>query len=376
MSDRSSAEYVDWSQFTGRPAVPLELGAARELTRGKRVLITGAGGSIGSALAKVMALLDASELILLDAAELGLHQLSCDLQATTSPPASLRLVVGSVCDFALVSELFRRHQPHIVFHAAACKHVPLMEANPFTAASVNILGTEIVTHAASAFGAEQCILLSTDKAVEPASVMGATKRIAELISLTSAGSTRHKVLRMGNVLGSSGSVAPLFLDEISRGGPLTVAHPAATRYFLSTREAVQRLLATMTGETGSGLFVPNMGEPHRIIDLAQFLIAKEGKAAVDVKVIFTGLRAGDKLSERLTSAHERLEPSTAHGLHRVATSELLPAHLAKRLNEMASAISTRHLGRLIEAIQSVVPNFHVGQLLRQEVDATSARVSL
>ncbi len=236
---------VDWSLFTGRSAGSLDLHAARESLAGKRVLLTGAGGFIGSALSKELAKADPAELILLDAGELGLYDLDYNLQRA-GVAFRRRLVVGSVRDSALIDQIFRQHRPQVVFHAAACKHVPLMEANPFTAASTNILGTQLIVEAAAVTCAEQCILLSTDKAVDPDSIMGATKRVAEMILLAQCSPTRMKALRLGNVLGSSGSVVPLFLDQISRGGPVTVTDPRATRYFLTVREAVRHLLATLS----------------------------------------------------------------------------------------------------------------------------------
>lgn len=369
MSDFHDGDYEDWSLFTGRPAKPLDRDAVRASVAGKRILVTGAGGFIGSAFTRALAKADPAELVLLDVGEQGLHQLNCDLQrADVRLPTPL--VVGSVRDPALIIEVFNRHQPQVVVHAAACKHVPLMERNPFTAASTNVLGTQLIAETAMASGAEQCLLLSTDKAVDPGSIMGATKRIAELILLAQRTATQMKALRLGNVLGSSGSVVPLFLDQISRGGPVTVTDPEATRYFLSVNEAVQHLLSALAIAASPSLLVPDVGEPHGIYDLAKFLIAKCSRIPSGVEIVFTGLRSGDKLVERMSSPREHLAPRAEIGLHMVQTSIPPLVEVSRCLDEVEAAVSKRDLNDLLRAIQIVVPEYRPRELLRHYLDET------
>ena len=361
---------ADWSHFTGELSPPFDLESVRGRLQGKRILVTGAGGSIGSALTNALAALGPSDLILLDISELGLYQLDREL-GPTHPGVRLHLVVGSILDVPLLEEIFTTHRPHIVFHAAACKHVPLMELNPFSAATTNILGTQRILQAASAAAAEQCILLSTDKAVDPSSIMGATKRIAELIVLSQPGTPQSKALRLGNVLGSSGSVAPLFAAQISRGGPVTVAHPEATRFFLSAQSAVQHLLATLNVDTSPAILVAQPGAPQRIYDLAQFLIRRAAPEARNTEIVFTGLRPGDKLSEQMTSAHELLSPAGPNGLSIVRSATPLPPSLPRALEQISDAVTRRDLKPLLDAIQLAVPEYHPGALIQRQLSPIS-----
>ncbi len=368
LSDVREFEDDDWTLFTGRSPGLLDLHAVRENIAGKRVLVTGAGGFIGSALSRELAKADPAELILLDVGELGLHQLDYDLQRA-GVRLRKRLVVGGVRDSALIDQIFRQYRPQVVFHAAACKHVPLMEANPFTAASTNILGTQLIVETAVAAGAEQCILLSTDKAVDPDSIMGATKRVAELILLGKCSPTKMKALRLGNVLGSSGSVVPLFLDQISRGGPVTVTDSRVTRYFLPVREAVQHLLATLAIPLSPAILVPDMGEAHSICDLARFLIARNSHNTTHVEITFTGLRPGDKVAERMISTREHLAAPAIKGLYKVQTSTIPSAQLSKCLEKIQAAVSKRDLAPLLNAIQEIVPEYRPSNLLKHDLAA-------
>ena len=356
----------DWRLFTGRADPHIDLDAVRSAVGGKRILITGAGGYIGSALARALVSLAPAELVLLDLAELGLHQLEYDLSSDGSRPKA-SLIVGSVLDTTLLQELFDRHRPEIIFHAAACKHVPLMETNPFAAASTNVLGTETVLRIAALNGAEQCIVLSTDKAVDPASIMGATKHIAERIVRIHTGPTEAKALRLGNVLGSSGSVAPLFLSQIAHGGPVTVTHPDATRFFLDIEQATQYLLATLITEAPSCVLVPDMGQPYRIQDLAKFLVRQQAPAGNDIEITSIGLRPGDKLGERMISHEETLDAANPHGLSIVRSPAFSRSDLARSLKDLQQAVNTRDRNLLLNAIQALVPSYRMSDLMLREL---------
>src|ERR1700685_3334411 len=244
------------------------------MNRGGSVLITGAGGCIGSALAERIAKSDARNLILLDHAEHELHEITLALFAINGCAPHVA-VLGDICDAALLAEVFKEHRPDVIYHAAAFKHVPMMEANPLAAIRNNVIGTMTLAFAARNCEAAQLVMISTDKAVNPRSVMGVSKRIAELVLLRWNGiKTQMKAVRLGNVLGSRGSVAPLFRQQIARGGPVTVTHPEVSRYFLTQREVVDLILATVDLE--GGVFVPEDSDPVKILDLARGMIRNAG----------------------------------------------------------------------------------------------------
>lgn len=296
-----------WGGFLEERMPPLRSSELREL-EGKHLLITGAGGYLGSAVARYLAGSLAGnrdgKLILLDSAEYGLYRLNEDLLArNTAMPYTLR--VGSVTNAAFVRKLFSSYRPDIVIHAAAHKHVPLMEDNIVAAAESNTIGTWILGQQAAQAGTERFLLLSTDKAVNPISVMGYTKQLAEGIVCDAREASRDTsfgALRLPNVLGSTGSVAPLFAREIARGLPLTVTDPRATRFFLSRQDAVRAIVRAVTIIPRAGLLLPSVGEPHRIDDLARYMLNRA--AASPEYITYTGLRAADKLHEVMLSADE------------------------------------------------------------------------
>jgi FlaA1/EpsC-like NDP-sugar epimerase len=270
-------------------------------------------------------------------------------------------LLGSVSHAAVLAEIFHRYRPQIVFHAAAFKHVPLMERNPFSAVENNAIGTHLLVQAAARHEAEQLILLSTDKAADPISIMGASKRIAELILLAPrSAATRMKAVRLGNVLGSEGSIVPLFREQMLAGQPVTVTHPEVRRYFLTTAEAVALLLHAVPAPIAQGILVPELGEPMPVIALAQHLAAN-GKAPI----VFTELRTGDKMCEALLSALESYASDEEQPL-RPVRSPFLPAMvLDEILQQLELACRERSRERLLAAVLRAVPEYRPSALIRE-----------
>ena len=297
----SDLREVDILDVLRRDPVELDLPAIKNKIKGKRVLVTGAGGSIGSEMCRQIALFKPEELILLELCEFNLYQIDRELKAKF-PELKICPYIADIKNEARLDHIFAEHKPQIVFHAAAYKHVPIMELNPLEAVLNNVKGTYQIACAADKHGCEEFIQISTDKAVKPSSIMGATKRVAEKFvqSLNTISSTRFISVRFGNVLGSSGSVLPLFREQIIKGGPVTVTHPDMTRYFMLIPEAAQLVLEAATIGEGGEIFILNMGEPVKIVDLANQLIRLMGKRpGSDVQIVFTGLRPGEKMHEQL-----------------------------------------------------------------------------
>jgi FlaA1/EpsC-like NDP-sugar epimerase len=366
----SSSTAGEWQSFLQRAPLTIDRAEATASIAGKRILVTGAGGWIGSSLATAIAGLAPQHLALLEASERGLYELDMAMQEMPQPNGHTSLL-GSVTDSDLLDEIFARYQPQIVYHAAAFKHVPLIEQNPFAAVENNVAGTHRLVEAAIHHQAEQFILLSTDKAVEPVSMMGASKRIAELILLARAsGPTRMKILRLGNVLGSGGSVIPLFLQQILSGRPVTVTHPEARRYFLSTEEAVALLLLVSSTQGSEGVMVPELGEPRTVESLARHLIKDTGQP---VPVVFTQLRPGDKMCEALLSSNEAYAaPNNGCSLRSVNSPRLPSAWLDEILRQLQEACRERSLARLLAAVLRAVPEYKPSALI---VDACNGSVA-
>jgi FlaA1/EpsC-like NDP-sugar epimerase len=315
----SALRNVELDDLLGRDPVQLDDAGLRGLIAGQCVLVTGAGGSIGAELCRQIARFSPARLVLFEVSEYALYAIEQEFR-DRQPQLAVVAVIGDAKSEARVQEVFARHAPTLVFHAAAYKHVPLMERdNAFQAVVNNVLSTVVTARAAQAVGARKFVLVSTDKAVNPANVMGASKRLAELAcqALARAGGTRFVTVRFGNVLGSTGSVIPRFREQIARGGPVTVTHPEMRRYFMSIPEATQLVLqAALMGEGGE-IFVLDMGEPVKIVDLARELVLLSGLSLQDVRIEYTGLRPGEKLYEELLADSERTLP-TPHPKLRVA----------------------------------------------------------
>ncbi|MDD4122465.1 MAG: nucleoside-diphosphate sugar epimerase/dehydratase [Eubacteriales bacterium] len=304
---------VDIEDLLGREPVQVNLRGISSYLEGKIVLVTGGGGSIGSELCRQIARFKPRKLIALDIYENTIFELSNEIK-NTYPGLEFEVVITSVRSRQRLKEVFLKYKPHVVFHAAAHKHVPLMEQNPKDAVINNIVGTKNMIDLSDEYAVENFVLISTDKAVNPTNVMGATKRIAEMLLQEKSAHSRtsYSAVRFGNVLGSNGSVIPLFRKQIERGGPVTVTHEDITRYFMTIPEAVQLVIQAGALATGGEIFILDMGEPVRIIDLAENVIRLSGYTPyVDIDIKITGLRPGEKLYEELLLDEEGIE-KTAH----------------------------------------------------------------
>jgi O-antigen biosynthesis protein WbqV len=355
-----------------RAQVPLDRVGMARLVQGSRVLVTGAGGTIGSELARQVAALGPAELVLLDNGEYALWQIDLEL-AETHPAVPRRAVIADIRDERRIRAIADELRPDLVFHAAALKHVPMVEANPLEGILTNVAGTRHVADAARAAGARAMVLISTDKAVNPSSVMGASKRLAEMycqaldIAAVAAGSgMRCITVRFGNVLGSTGSVVPLFQRQLARGGPLTVTHPDMQRYFMTVREAVGLVLQasvvglsdTVAGRETGGIFVLDMGEPVKIVDLARQMIRLAGlRPETDVDIRFTGLRPGEKLYEELFHGREPPVPTGTPGLLMATPRTADPAIVGRAIDEMAAACRRGQAEAVLALLGRVVPEF-------------------
>lgn len=288
--------------------------------RGKRILVTGAGGSIGSELVRQLAALEPAELVMLEYSENNLFDIDAEIRPRLGDAAVAALV--DIRDTSALDRLFAKRRPQVVFHAAAYKHVPMMEAHASDAVANNVRGTRMVVEAAQNHGAERFVLISTDKAVNPTNVMGATKRTGEMIvqSRARSGSTKMCCVRFGNVLGSRGSVLHTFRRQIEAGGPVTVTHPDMTRFFMTIPEAVRLVMQAGSAGDAGEIFVLDMGDPVRIVDMAKQMIELSGNADADIGIEFCGLRPGEKLYEELAHAADDLQPSGIAGVNVVRPS--------------------------------------------------------
>jgi FlaA1/EpsC-like NDP-sugar epimerase len=356
----TSLREVEIQDLLRREPVETDLAAVAELATSETVLITGAGGSIGSELCRQIARLAPTRVVLVGHGENSIFDIMHELKADF-PEVSMIPIIADVRDRKRVAAIFRLHKPHAVFHAAAHKHVPLMEENVVEAITNNIYGTLNVVDAALEAGCEHFVFISTDKAVRPTSVMGATKRVAELIVQRAA--TKHDrnfvSVRFGNVLGSRGSVVPTFLRQIRSGGPVTVTHPEMQRYFMTIPEAVQLVLQAGALGRGGEVFLLDMGEPIRIVDIATDLIRLSGlTVGTDIEIRFTGMRPGEKLYEEMFFSAENVL-TTDHPKVLRARNGILPQGIMRRIEALVSAAHAEHPDEeLRQHLRNLLPDFH------------------
>jgi O-antigen biosynthesis protein WbqV len=356
-----------------RPQVPLDRDAMARLIQGRRVIVTGAGGTIGSELARQVAAFGPGNLVLIDNGEFALWQIDMEL-AETFPNVRRQSLIADIRDESRIRSVFDALRPELVFHAAALKHVPIVEDNPLEGLLTNAAGTRHVADAARASGALAMVLISTDKAVNPTSVMGASKRLAEMycqaldiVARKTGTGMRCITVRFGNVLGSTGSVVPLFQRQLARGGPLTVTHPDMRRYFMTVREAVGLVLqanvigvgeARPSSDQDGGIFVLDMGEPVKIVDLARQMIRLAGlKPDEDVEIRFTGLRPGEKLYEELFHGKEPPAPTGHPGLLMAHPRTADPAIVGRAIEEIATACRANQTRLALTLLSRLIPEF-------------------
>jgi FlaA1/EpsC-like NDP-sugar epimerase len=361
---------IDVEDLLGRDPVPPRPELIEACIRGKSVLVTGAGGSIGSELCRQVVKNGARRLVLFDNSEFNLYQIHSEV-AASGGVCEIVPLLGSVCDRDRLDRVLARFRIDTVYHAAAYKHVPLVESNPFEGIRNNVFGTMHAAQAAAAAGVESFILISTDKAVRPTNIMGATKRIAELVVQWVASErgcrTMACMVRFGNVLGSSGSVVPLFKRQIQAGGPITVTHPEITRYFMTIPEAVELVIQAGAMSESGDVFLLDMGEPVRITDLARTMIRLSGLTVKDeanpdgdVEIVFTGLRPGEKLYEELLIGENGL-PTHHSKIFKAKEGSMLPRLLVEEgIESLKTACENDDMGLVMEMIWKMVEGYHNG----------------
>jgi O-antigen biosynthesis protein WbqV len=380
-------EAIALEDLLGRPQAVLDRDAMARLIRGRRILVTGAGGTIGSELCRQIAALSPARLLLVDSSEFLLYAIDAELRERW-PELAIRPLLGDVRDRGRIDSVIAGAQSQIVFHAAALKHVPMVENNPIEGVLTNVVGTRNVAEAARGCGVPLVVMISSDKAVDPASVMGATKRLAEAfcqaLDLQEARrplpGTRFVTVRFGNVLGSTGSVVPLFTRQLAAGGPLTVTHPEVTRFFMTVREAVELVLEasasapqTADREARGKIFVLDMGEPVKIVDLARQMIRLAGRTPdKDIAISFIGLRPGEKLHEALFHAAEAPVPTKQPALRLAAPRTADYAVLARSIDELEEQARGGQEARVLGLLQRLVPEYRSGAPTELEPTAAVA----
>jgi FlaA1/EpsC-like NDP-sugar epimerase len=341
----------------GREHIELNRDQIREYLADKKVLVTGAAGSIGRELCRQILRVNPKELILFERVENELFHLQIEF-SEAFPNAPYVPILGDILDAKRLDQVMHEKKPEVVFHAAAYKHVPMMEAHPLEAVKNNILGTRLVAEASAKHGVQKFVLISTDKAVKPTNVMGATKRLAELIvqGMNGHSETKFVVVRFGNVLNSAGSVIPLFKDQINKGGPITVTHPDATRYFMSIPEAAQLVMQAGSMGKGGEIYVLDMGEPVRITDLATDMARIMGlKVGEDIDVVYSGLRPGEKVHEELVTDEEVVVPTTHEKIVMVKSPPFDDEAFRRSLESLVARLDTLKGEEIREVLFSMIP---------------------
>jgi len=351
---------VDITDLLRREPVQIQNELIGASLSGKRVLVTGAGGSIGREICLQIARWGPSELVLLGHGENSIFEALLDLQ-DNYPSLPLQPVIADIRDLPRLLTIIKNHRPQVIFHTAAHKHVPLMEANVEEAVTNNIIGTRNVVEAAGACDVERLVMISSDKAIRPVSVMGATKRVAEMIVLDAAFRTgrAYSIVRFGNVLGSRGSVVPLFKRQIAHGGPVTITHPDMKRYFMTIPEAVHLVLQAAAMGQGGEVFLLNMGQQVRILDLAEDLIRLSGlEPGKDIEIDFTGIRPGEKLSEDLWDEGMRYQPTAHPEIFRVEEEETVPAasSLQQTVDELLRLAQDGEKVAILDLLDATIPS--------------------
>lgn len=352
---------VDIEDILGRDPVVLDNNKIGKLIENKTILVTGAGGSIGSELCRQVIKYNPSKLVMLDIYENNLYNIELELKSKYSH-INIQAIIGSVRDINKLENVFEQYNPYLVFHAAAHKHVPLMEASPLEAIKNNVFGTYNVANCADKYKAKKMILISTDKAVNPTNIMGATKRLCEMIVQVKnkLSQTDYAAVRFGNVLGSNGSVVPLFKKQIAEGGPVTVTHRDIIRYFMTIPEAAQLVLQAMSYAKGGEIFVLDMGEPVKIYDLAVSLIKLSGyEPDIDIPIVFTGLRPGEKLYEELLMKEEGLQKTENKKIYIGELTDLDEKDILEKLSKLKYLVENENtpIQEIEETIHEVVPTY-------------------
>ena len=355
---------VNIEDLLGRDEVCLQWDKIASGIDGKKVLITGGGGSIGSELCRQVMLLNPASLAIVESSEYNLYQIELELKAKF-PNIPIELSLISVTDNVAVNHLFSHYQPHVVFHAAAYKHVPMLQNQIRVAVFNNVVGTEVIAKASVSAGVEKFVLISTDKAVNPTNIMGTTKRVAEIYcqNLNSRSKTQFITVRFGNVLGSAGSVIPLFQKQLQAGGPLTVTHPEMQRYFMTIPEAAQLILQAMVNGEGGEIFVLDMGEPIKISYLAEQMILLAGKEpGKDILVEYTGLRPGEKLYEELFHESEELISTDHEKLFKAKFRKIEWQELTQTMRMLNHACFEHQNNELLVLLKSLVPELQLNEM--------------
>lgn len=356
---------VELEDLLGRDPVQLDVCGIREYLQGKRVMVTGAGGSIGSEICRQVAGFGVKELVMFENAETPLFHIESEVQAT-SPEVAIVPVLGDIRDRKRVGDVFWRYRPEVVFHAAAYKHVPMSESNPIEAVKNNVLGTRNLVDMAHLSQVQRFVMVSTDKAVNPVNTMGASKRVAELYAqgMAKESSTNFVTVRFGNVLGSNGSVVPTFREQIKRGGPVTVTHPEVTRYFMTIPEAVQLVLQAGSMGKGGEIFLLDMGKSVKILKLAEDMIRLSGLTPYeDIDIVFSGLRPGEKLYEELLIDGEGIKPTNHDKIRVLSSSSCDLRLLQEQIEQMFHAIQEMNPDQVIEYLRQIVPEYRSAQPL-------------